>query len=373
MVDNALKGLKYLQIVDFVQGKITSGDYAAGQQIPTQIALARQFRTSRPTVEKALDALELKGLIIRKKGSGTFVSGNSDRGVTQLKIGFLAPRPQVENDFEHHFINMVFSRISNESKTNRFALLGDTACFGNADNLLGHVLDTCDKFIRENIKGVFYVPVDFTEDNVKINQMICDKLDAAGIRIILIDRDICQAPERSRYDVIGINNRRASYRLTTHLIEMGLKAIYFVGCRLHSNVVRERIEGFLAAMSAAGLTGRVVLDYDSKEVETSSLALQKLLKQKPRPQGVVCINDETAGVVMRDALKLKIELPGGLRITGFDDLPASSLLYCPLTTIRQPVPFIARQAVARMFDRMANPDFPAMDIYISEQLIIRES
>lgn len=373
MKEKTSKGLKYLKIAEEIQKSIFEGNFKAGQQIPTQNDLADLFKTSRPTIEKAFDNLEKKGLIVRKKGSGTFVNGELEAIETQTKIGFLAPRPPLETDFEHNFINMVFSRISNESKMHNFALLSDTASFDNTETLLAHTKDTCEKFIKENIKGIFYVPVDFTDKNEQINRIICEQLDNAGIKIILIDRDILQMPDRSKFDVIGINNRRASHRITRHLIEMGLKNIYFVSCALNSNVIRERIEGYKEAISIASLKENIVLDYNFKDTEKSEQMLKKLIKLKPRPDGLVCINDEAASVIMRDALHLGFKLPNDLHIVGFDDLPTSSLLYCPLTTIKQPVQYIAVQAVNKMFDKIVNPDTPAIDVYVNEELIVRNS
>jgi DNA-binding LacI/PurR family transcriptional regulator len=373
MKNETAKGLKYLKISKLIQQKITGGDYQPGEQIPTQNELANVFNVSRPTVEKAFDMLEKKGLIIRKKGAGTFVSGHLESSPSQTKFGILAPRPSSENDFEHNFINTVISRISNESKLHNFSLFSDTASFDDPQQLLHHGLDTCEKFINENVKGVFYIPVDFTDDNETINHTMCETLDKNHIQIILVDRDIYQMPKRSKFDVIGINNRRAAYRITNHLIQMGLKDLYFVSCKLNSNVVRERIEGFKDATAAANLKANIILDYNFKDTQKSTQRLRELMLNRPKPQGLVCINDEAASVIMRDALKLEIQLPEELRITGFDDLPTSSLLYCPLTTIKQPVHYIASQAVAKMFDRISNPNTPALDIFVTEELVIRES
>lgn len=373
MINKTPKGLKYIKIAEAIEKMILKGDLKPGKQIPTQNQLTQHFNTSRPTIEKAFDRLEEKGLITRKKGAGTFVSDHLEENLSQIKFGILAPRPSLEKDFEQNFINTVISRISNESKMRKFSLFNDTASFEDAQQILNHALDTCKKFINENVKGVFFIPVDFTDDNETINKTVCDILDKHDIRIILIDRDIYQMPKRSKFDVIGINNRRAAYRITDYLIETGLKHLYFVSCELNSNVVRERIEGYKQAVGAAGLKANIILDYKFKDSEKSTQQFRELMQQKPKPQGLICINDEAASVIMRDALNLGIQLPDELRITGFDDLPTSKLLYCPLTTIKQPVNHIASQAVVRMFNRIAHPQDPSMDVYINEEISIRKS
>jgi len=45
----------------------------------------------------------------------------------------------------------------------------------------------------------------------------------ADVPVILLDRDLDDFPSRSGYDLVGINNRRAGYVLTKHLIQQGCK------------------------------------------------------------------------------------------------------------------------------------------------------
>jgi len=53
---------------------IESGVYSDGDQLPPERQLAVAFGTARSTIRKALDQLEQKNLVVRRVGSGTFVS-----------------------------------------------------------------------------------------------------------------------------------------------------------------------------------------------------------------------------------------------------------------------------------------------------------
>ncbi len=64
----------YLQIKNFVLEKIQSGQWREGDLIPTELALCEQFGVSRMTVNRALRELTNDGLLIRIKGSGTYVA-----------------------------------------------------------------------------------------------------------------------------------------------------------------------------------------------------------------------------------------------------------------------------------------------------------
>lgn len=64
----------YLKIKHFVLEKIQSGQWQEGHLIPTELALCEQFSVSRMTVNRALRELSNDGLLIRIKGSGTYVA-----------------------------------------------------------------------------------------------------------------------------------------------------------------------------------------------------------------------------------------------------------------------------------------------------------
>jgi CheY-like chemotaxis protein len=67
-------GLRYVAIADDLRGLITSGRYAAGDRLPSQHELARQYGVSLTTLRAAIDLLEQNGLVQSEHGLGTFVT-----------------------------------------------------------------------------------------------------------------------------------------------------------------------------------------------------------------------------------------------------------------------------------------------------------
>jgi GntR family transcriptional regulator len=63
----------YRQLADRLAADIRAGLYAAGDRIPSEHALAQEYALGRPTVRQAIDTLARKGLLIRRRGSGTYV------------------------------------------------------------------------------------------------------------------------------------------------------------------------------------------------------------------------------------------------------------------------------------------------------------
>ena len=71
--DNLGKPIKYKLIYDKLCNDIVKGIYKPGDKLPTENELANIFKTSRPTIGRAMRDLQQKGLIVRRQGQGTFV------------------------------------------------------------------------------------------------------------------------------------------------------------------------------------------------------------------------------------------------------------------------------------------------------------
>lgn len=67
----------YHQLADILTDQIRTGVYAPGDVIPSETGIAKEYRIGRPTVRQAMDILVRKGLVERKRGSGTFVKEQS--------------------------------------------------------------------------------------------------------------------------------------------------------------------------------------------------------------------------------------------------------------------------------------------------------
>jgi GntR family histidine utilization transcriptional repressor len=64
----------YQGIKDFILGRIHSGEWAEGHQVPSENELAREFKVARMTANRALRELTAEKVITRVQGAGTFVA-----------------------------------------------------------------------------------------------------------------------------------------------------------------------------------------------------------------------------------------------------------------------------------------------------------
>ena len=73
----------YAQLVGIIKRSISSGALAIGDLLPSEAELCRALNVSRNTVRQAIGELEDEGLVVRKRGKGTFVAdpNTNRRGV----------------------------------------------------------------------------------------------------------------------------------------------------------------------------------------------------------------------------------------------------------------------------------------------------
>lgn len=78
---------KYNYIANDVRRKILDGKYKANDQLPFEKELCEQYEVSKMTVKKALDILVAEGLIIKRRGAGTFVKDLSVEDMERMIVG----------------------------------------------------------------------------------------------------------------------------------------------------------------------------------------------------------------------------------------------------------------------------------------------
>ena len=174
---------------------------------------------------------------------------------------------------------------------------------------------------------------------------------------------------RDHHDLVGIDNRRAGYRVTEHLLKLGARRVAFASLRHAASTVDARLAGYREALHVHGaeIVSRFVIRFEAGD----SSPLLALMADEP--DAIVCVNDRTAGFVMQILLARGYDIPGDVRLVGIDDVRYASLLPVPLTTLRQPCRDIGVAAMAALLDRIAWPDLPARDILLHPTLIIRRS
>jgi GntR family transcriptional regulator, transcriptional repressor for pyruvate dehydrogenase complex len=89
------------QLYDSMAAMIERGDYGEGGRLPAESELAERFGVSRPVVREALARLRATGLIVSRKGSGSYVrKRHAPLGVDQTRFGPVGSLAEVKQCYE---------------------------------------------------------------------------------------------------------------------------------------------------------------------------------------------------------------------------------------------------------------------------------
>ncbi|MCP5536694.1 MAG: GntR family transcriptional regulator [Akkermansiaceae bacterium] len=352
---------RYLKIYEEILLKIREQKYLPGELLPTEAQLCKQYKVSRPTIAKALRMLSDEKLVKRTAGFGSQVLAP---GKATLKVGFLIPRLQETEIFEPICISIAETA---GAAGVRMMLPSE---IHPADDLKQQTEAMAAQLIKAKVHGAFFAPAEHVDEPQAFNQMILDRLTDHGIRVVLLDRDLFRWPRQSRCDLIGIDNIEAGYVVATHLLDSGCQRLAFVTRGNPAMTVQLRRMGCREALAQKGLlaSSLYTLDYHGEEPGEN---IDAMLENGV--DGIICANDSTAATLMRNLLDRNIDIPGKVRVCGFDDVKYASLLSVPLTSYRQPCREIGRVAAETMIDRIKHPDSPVRRITMQGELIERKS
>ncbi|MEM9411791.1 MAG: LacI family DNA-binding transcriptional regulator, partial [Planctomycetota bacterium] len=202
-----------------------------------------------------------------------------------------------------------------------------------------------------------------------VNREIAERLDEAGISVVLLDRDLDRLPNRSRFDLVSIDNFRVGFMQTDYMFELGCKKIAYVGRGDSAPTIDLRIFGYKSAFEQRKLKYNPSLIFSGNVDEDDFV--KKLAKSKP--DAIVCSNDSTAAGLIKTFLRLGIQVPDDCRIIGVDDVKISNMTTVPLTSVHQPCRELGRAAVATMIRRIENRKMGAQTILAEVEIVVRES
>jgi LacI family transcriptional regulator len=354
----------FRKIAAYVEEGIASGKFDPALPLPSDMQLARRFQTSRPTVVRAMVDLQHRGLIERRAGSGTYVkrreAGVDGAGAT---LGILAAGLDGTE-----ILNPICDEVCRQAERLGFVTMREMRSEG-ADAGGGEAEALVSGFIARGVKGVFFAPLERVENREAVNAKVVKLLEAAGIEVVLIDRDIAEFPGRSRQDLVGIDNFAAGYALGTHLAEAGFRNVHFAARPAYPSTTNLRMAGLREALIHADLhSARNWVAFGEPD---NTVFVSRMLRDKP--DAIVCSNDRTAALLMQTLASLGVRVPVDLGVAGFDDVRYATLLTTPLTTMHQPCRDLGRVAVELMASRLVDRRLPARSVQLSASLVVRAS
>lgn len=172
--------------------------------------------------------------------------------------------------------------------------------------------------------------------------------------------------------VVSTDDWRAAEIAVSHLYDLGHRRIGMCAGPVGNTPADRRVEGFLEAMDARGLSDAedfVVRHHYS--VDGGRHAADELL-----PLGVTAIvasSDDMALGAIRAAKRRGLVVPRDLSVLGYDDSYMLDFTDPPLTTVRQPIESIAESCVRTVVTMIQNRSVQNTEAFIDPELRVRQS
>ncbi|MDD6039466.1 MAG: GntR family transcriptional regulator [bacterium] len=300
---------KYLQIANELKNNLKQYTIDGTNKLPTEQQLCEHFHASRQTIRQSLLQLEQLGFIVRRQGSGSFLTGlqpDADKNI----IVVLLP-----TDSEYTYARQ-YATLSAE--LHKYGFSSELYLTNYSIAIERRILLTLQ---ARQIGGIIIEPVKSALPNPNLD--LFQRFFSEQIPVIFLQNNYSNFPVQlcARIDQISGGMLATNYLLSRHHQSIG--AIF------SSDTVEghDRYLGYALAMNEAKLpfSDDSILWYDTNDL----LALEK--KQDTRfltdyihqhlssCSAVICHNDEIAYWLIKELSYSGIQVPVDLSIISFDN------------------------------------------------------
>jgi len=359
--------LVYRQIQAAIRARIAEGAWAAGQGIPNRTQLCKDFRTTRVTLDKAIQGLVAEGVLRSKGRIGTFVSMPEEIAGRTLKIGVIVASDTVQpHDASGYDDNYYFGAL--------FQGIRDAVSGKPVGTVFSHLYHTeYVRFCRDAaLDGVILIAP--RSDQIPAFHHLYQE----GIFFVAVGIS-STAPADAEIPCQDTDNRQGARDVAQHLLELGHREIAVISTMTELTNFNDRLHGFRDALAEAGVAlqpGNELLlpesDYDRFE-EFMEGWLNRALKAQTVPTAIFACDYPMTLKMLRVLRRRDLRVPEDISLIGFDDPFSAEHMTPPITTVRQPIYQIGRRAAERLLAGIRGAQPPRGGELLRTELIVRES
>lgn len=173
---------------------------------------------------------------------------------------------------------------------------------------------------------------------------------------------------------ISLDDQKAAFEATKHLLSLGHQQIALITGPMEEDCSQDRLEGYRSALAEAGLALDPAMVYEGDwSASSGQKGLLAFLEHGLAPTAIFAQNDRMAMGVLRAARDVGLKVPEQLAVIGVDDMPLSSYFDPPLSTMRQDMPQIGREATRILMSVIQKKPINSCELKLPAQLIVRRS
>ncbi|MDO7846090.1 LacI family DNA-binding transcriptional regulator [Hymenobacter sp. M29] len=327
-------------------------------------SLAEQLHLSIATVSRALrDSHEVsEATKVRVRALATALNYEPNAYASSLRrnvsktIGVVIPK------VANHFFALAINGIEEAARQSGYHVL---------------IYLTHDDYAREvaivqhlkggRVDGLLMSVASGTEDFAHIKS-----LKDTNLPIVFFDR-VCAEVATAK---VTTNDYESGYQATEHLIQSGCRTIAHLLISNNLSIGQFRQQGYLDALTAHGLPPDPDLVLNGvMDNEQNVVLIRELLQRRPDIDGIFASVERLAISAYHVCKELGRRIPEDIKIIGFSNLEAASLLDPPLSTITQPAYDIGREAAKILIRAVEKKKdiLPSQSLVLNSELFQRRS
>ncbi len=263
-------------------------------------------------------------------------------------------------------IGVIIPRMNSNFMSSVLAGMEKIASESSYNLIISQSLESAQKEIM-NVKTMFNNRVDglmvsLAYDTSDVAHF--DILLRKGIPLLFFDRIL----EHPLCTNIIIDNKKAGYEATKHLIGQGCKNILHITGPLARNVYAERLSGYQFALRDFGLEFNEANVMITKLDEQAGIDVAaKIINMNHRPDGVFAANDTCAVSCMSSLINNGIRIPEDIAFIGFNNDPISRVIEPNLSTINYPGFEMGEIAARKLISHLNN----SANVNVTDSIILR--
>lgn len=274
---------------------------------------------------------------------------------TSGTIGLVVP--DITNPYYGELVKYCGERIREKKYNPLFAFSNDSRTIEE---------QVIDQFISERVEGVLIAPT----NKDCLNGDYTRKLERYGIRYMFVTSYYhnIEAP------YVMVNLESGSYQLISYLLDMGHRDIFFLSSNPEMIPTLTRIQGYRRAFEEYGLEvdeGKFI-DCNAVTFDQAFRMTENLLRSGRNIDAIVAMNDMMALGSLRSLMNHGIRIPDEISLAGYDDVIFSNVSAIPLTTVKQDISLLGREAVDILV-RMLEGKQGTETLMIEPELVVRKS
>ena len=371
---------RYQVVMDDLMQSIRTGDYSPDEPFCTEAKLMEKYNISRITVRRALDEMENKGLIFRRRGAGCFVSRSAQDIL--LSADHKEERKQESGQSNKLFAFIFPFDLSRTGLNDAFVAanqyLMENQCYATLyitkDDIESRGRTTLTKLQDMNVSGIAYYPKtgDYHLD-------FLNKLILQGKSVVVLDVE-SHCPYISS---VTFDNLKGSLMLMEHLTQLGHRRIgYLSGVSPASrSSICDRFAGYLLGHEKAGLSLNpeyIAMDLPDNisSPRESAQAMRDELRRfaKRGVTAVLAENDAVAYKIILACREIGLRVPEDMSVCGFDNNEFAHILEnseqpLSITTVGKDQSAAGREAARLLLENAGKPIHPSENIVLPVKLV----